>query len=107
MGLKKQQDEMSVQIVAQKYFKEFSPYVWLWVCRVVAWIWCYAYHDFESLFILFWLMHSTVVSDTKLFAKVTIYFYLPCFTSIFLFYYLINIPGLVNFDYMTTNILEW
>lgn len=42
-------------------------------------------------------MHSTVVQDTKLFAKVSIVFYLPCFTAIFLIYYLINIPRFVNF----------
>ena len=52
-------------------------------------------------------MHSTLFNDTKFFAKITIYVYLPCFVLIFLFYYCINIPRVFNYDDLSGRLYEW
>ncbi|TNV88031.1 hypothetical protein FGO68_gene5171 [Halteria grandinella] len=82
---------------ASKYYKHFSPQIWLWSCRVSIFIWVYAYHDFQSWIMLAWLMHSTLFKSTRTFIGITITYYLPIFCAIFLFYYVINIPRVVEF----------
>jgi hypothetical protein len=47
---------------------------------------------------LMWVMHSTLFKSTRRFIAVSITYYLPVFVLIFLFYYIINIPRVVNFD---------
>ena len=100
-------DESSIQVVATQYYKDFSPQIWLWICRFTCFVWCYAYHDFESWVILFWIMHSTVFKSTKFFVNMTMKLYMPAFILIFLFYYMINIPGVVEFEIMRDNIDIW
>lgn len=46
---------------------------------------------------LMWLLHSTIFSDSGLFKKWMVYFYMPAFTLIYLWYYVTNIFGLLNF----------
>ena len=47
------------------------------------------------MIVLTWFLHSTLYSSTPLFKKFMTYFYLPLFTVIFLWYYAINIYGLI------------
>jgi len=47
---------------------------------------------------LMWIMHSTLFKSTRRFIQVSITYYLPVFVLIFLFYYVINIPRVVEFD---------
>ena len=42
-------------------------------------------------------MHSTIFFSLRRFIDITIKYYLPYFTFVFLFYYIINIPSLVPF----------
>ena len=97
LAAKKQLDETSINVTAIRYYKQMSPFIWLWVCRASGFIWCYMYHSYQSLFILLWVLHSTLFQDNNLFFRVTSYFYLPIFCLIFLFYYIINIPTVVDF----------
>ena len=62
--------------------------------------WCYMYHDWQSLLVLIWLLHSTLFRSTTLFVKVTAYFYLPMFMLIVLQYYVANIYGMVDWAYI-------
>ena len=55
------------------------------------------YHDIQSVFILLWILHSTLYRDNRRFKMWMIFFYLPLFTAIFLWYYVINIYGLLIF----------
>lgn len=66
-------------------------------------VWAYAYHDFQSWFILLWLMHSTLFKSTRRFIRVTFTYYLPVFILVFLFYYVINIPQVVQFAALLTS----
>lgn len=43
-------------------------------------------------------MHSTLFKSTRKFIHITITYYLPLFFIIFLFYYVINIPRVVEFQ---------
>lgn len=45
--------------------------------------------------------------STRRFANITNKIYLPFFVAVFLFYYLINIPGVVEFQVMSDEISEW
>jgi len=47
---------------------------------------------------LMWVMHSTLFKSTRRFIQISITYYLPFFLLIFLFYYVINIPRVVEFD---------
>jgi hypothetical protein len=91
-------NDESFNQVAQKYYTHFSPQIWLWLSRFSIFIWCYAYHDFQSWFMLMWVMHSTLFKSTRRFIQVSITYYLPIFLLIFMFYYVINIPRVVEFD---------
>lgn len=39
-------DESSIMMVTKIDYSHFSPQIWLFVCRLSAFLWCYAYHDF-------------------------------------------------------------
>lgn len=96
------EEEDGVNLMAHKFYKSyythFSPQIWLWTCRVTVFLWAYAYHDFQSWVMLMWIMHSTLFKSTRRFIQVTITYYLPIFAIIFLFYYVINIPRVVEFQ---------
>lgn len=77
------------------------------VCRVVAFIWCYAYHDFQSWVLLAWIMHSTVFVSIKHFFAITVTYYLPFFLLTFVFYYVINIPRVVEFETHKASLDVW
>ena len=67
------------------------------MCRLVGFIWAYMYHDWQSVFLLTWILHSTLYRDTRNFKRFMIFFYMPIFIAIFLWYYVINIYGLLLF----------
>jgi hypothetical protein len=56
----KQLNESSIMIVTKINYRHFSPQIWFFVCRFTAFVWCYAYHDFQSWVLLGWIMHSTL-----------------------------------------------
>lgn len=94
----RQQNESSILMVATKInYKDFSPQIWFFVCRITSFIWCYAYHDFQSWVLLAWIMHSTLFKSMKSFFSITMNYYLPFFVLTFVFYYIINIPRVVEF----------
>ena len=39
----------------------------IWICRALAFVWAYCYHDWQSVVLLFWIMHSTLYRKTSLF----------------------------------------
>jgi hypothetical protein len=43
-------------------------------------------------------MHSTLVKGTERFIYISVNFYFPIFVGILLFYYIINIPRVVEFE---------
>ncbi len=43
-------------------------------------------------------MHSTLFKSTRRFIHITITYYFPIFLLIFLFYYVINIPRVIEFS---------
>ena len=47
---------------------------------------------------LLWIMHSTLVKGTETFIYISVNFYFPIFVGILLFYYIINIPRVVDFE---------
>ena len=68
----------------------------LWVCRVLSFFWIYLYHDYQSVVILVWLCHSTLFRSSRNFKRFMLFFYLPLFTLIFFWYYVINIYGFLK-----------
>ena len=75
-----------------KSIKGFMP---IWMCRTLCFVQVYCYHDIQSVFLLIWIVHSTLFRDPNLFRKWIIFCYLPLVISIFLWYYVINIFGLL------------
>jgi cytochrome c-type biogenesis protein CcmE len=69
-----------------------------WISRILAFLWAYMYHDWQSLVILAFLLHSTFYLQASTFRKWIVYFYMPSFVLIFLWYYIINIQGLIQWD---------
>ena len=67
----------------------------LWICRVLSFFWIFVYHDYQSVVVLIWFLHSTLYDNSRIFKKFMTYFYLPLFTMIFIFYYTINIYGFI------------
>ena len=57
--------------------------VLLWTCRLFCFVWMYMYHDFQSLPILLWFLHSTLYKDSVALKKWMTYLYLPLFTAVF------------------------
>jgi hypothetical protein len=47
---------------------------------------------------LMWVMHSTLFKSTRRFIYISITYYFPVFVMILLFYYVINIPRVVEFQ---------
>ena len=70
----------------------------IWICRLLAFTWAYCYHDWQSVVLLFWIMHSTLYRKTSLFKKWMLYVYMPLITAIFLWYYIINIFSFLPWD---------
>lgn len=91
-------------------WKSIESLVIRWICRVLAFVWVYLYHDWESTIILLWLLHSTVYRNNATFRKFILYFYLPYYILVFLWYYTINIEGLINWTdpaVIIANPVEW
>ena len=63
------------------------------------------YHDYQSLVPLLWLLGSTVFKRSRRFVRFTTYFFFPLMIAVYLFYFIVNIPGIViyhssRFPYM-------
>lgn len=52
-------------------------------------------------------MHSTIFHSTKKFFEITVNYYLPFFVVTFVFYYVINIPRVIEFQTMKDNLDMW
>ena len=79
-----------------EWWDRFKGGLIIWLCRLIAFVWVYCYHDFQSSIILLWILHSTLFKDQGLFKKWMMYFYMPLISLIFLWYYTINIYGLLK-----------
>jgi len=77
-------------------WKQSRTIITLFLARAFCFFWAYFYHDWQSVVPLFWLCHSFVFADSLLFKKFMLYLYLPAFTLVFLWYYIINIFGLIS-----------
>jgi hypothetical protein len=66
-----------------------------WICRLFSFVWVYLYHDWQSVIMLVWLLHSTCYLRNANFRRCILYFYLPYYLLAFLWYYTINIEGLI------------
>lgn len=78
--------------------------IMLWLCRALAFLQVYGYHDWQSLPYLIWIVHSTLYKSSKVFSICMMTVYLPCFTATYIWYYLININGIIDWgsrDYKT------
>jgi len=105
--MKKQEESVMYQVTQHFSYRDYAPQIWLMACRVAAFVWCYAYHDFQSWVLLAWLMHSTIFKSTRWFFRVTVTYYLPFFVVTFLFYYFINIPRVVEFERFASSLDLW
>lgn len=68
----------------------------LWACRIFAFVWTYMIHDYLSLLPLLWIFHSTVFDSETLFAKITLFGYLPILILQVVYYYLLNSPNVFS-----------
>ena len=66
-----------------------------WLCRLFSFVWIYMYHDWQSVILLVWLLHSTCYRQNNFFRNWILYFYLPYYIVAFLWYYSINIKGMI------------
>ena len=69
----------------------------LWLCRITCFIYVYMYHDWQSVVILVWIIHSTFFKVRNYFVEWTLRVYLPFMILNFLFMYTINLFGLINY----------
>lgn len=90
-------EEKSFFVSLKTWWNSIKDASLIWICRTIAFAWVYCYHDIQSVVILVWLLHSTIYKDQTTFKKWMIYVYMPLITAIFLWYYTINIFGLLSF----------
>jgi|LauGreDrversion4_2_1035121.scaffolds.fasta_scaffold79993_1 hypothetical protein len=69
----------------------------LWLCRALCFVLAYRYHDWQSLAPLVWLLHSACFQDRAKFVRITLYAYLPLTNINYLWYYIINVYGVVEY----------
>ena len=81
-----------------RIWKFFETGTLLNLCRILGFFWVYTYHDWQSVIILIAGLHSTFYLDARVFRKCIIYFYLPSYVIIFLWYYTTNIEGLIQYS---------
>lgn len=55
-------------------------------------------HDYQSLVFLTWILLSLAQSNNRLFVKLTTYLWLPMMILCYVWYYVTNIFGLINYD---------
>ena len=79
-------------------WRESRIVIILWACRILAFLQVYGYHDWQSLPYLLWIFHSTLYKKSIVFSIFMMCFYLPCFTSTYIWYYVININGIIRWD---------
>ena len=89
MSFKEQAPEVSDMLRQQ------IPRLVLWLCRIGCFVWAYAFHDWQSLVLLSWVITSVLVDSLHIIIKVTLKAFLPAFCLFFFFYYIVNIPGLI------------
>ena len=70
------------------------PRLLISIGRLLTIFLAYMYHDWQSFIELFWITHGTFILS-KSFANITRRVYLPMFTVITLFYYLVNIDRII------------
>lgn len=70
----------------------------LWVCRILCFITVFMYHDWQSVILLIWLLHSTIFTTKSTFVKITALIYFPLMILIFLFMFTVNIYGLIDYS---------
>lgn len=100
---------------------------WLWVCRVLCFIQVYRYHDWQSVVPLVWCLHTFMWSNKPLVStgqptgesasaavkvdpypltssdvdpkwiRITYTFYLPVMYLCYLWYFVVNIFGLIDY----------
>ena len=85
------------------FWKESEHVLILWLCRLLAFVQTYCYHDWQSLVFLIWLLHSTLYEKSSRFRLCMLIVYLPLFTATFLWYYYINIFGAVDWSQKYSN----
>ena len=80
----------------QRLWVLFRPSVILWSSRFFAFTWAYMYHDWQSVVILMWVLHSTFYQRDRTFRLFMCYFYVPWFLAALVWYYVTNIQGMIN-----------
>jgi hypothetical protein len=96
------EDKPIRKLTAADYWVIFRLPSLLNACRVLNLVVAYRYHDWLSLVPLLWVLHSAMMFKREIFVTVSLYFYLPLMACCYVFYYLINIDGLIlykNLEY--------
>lgn len=75
----------------------------LWLCRLICFFQTYRYLCWQSLVPLVWTLHSFLFQDRQRFVQITMQVYLPLFYICYLWFFIINIFGLVNYSTFASN----
>jgi hypothetical protein len=70
----------------------------LWLCRISCFVVAYQFHDYQSLVPLVWCMHSTLFRHRPRFVFMTVYIYLPIMYLTYLYYFVINVYGMLDWS---------
>jgi len=58
----------------------------------------YWLHDYQSLIPLLWLLGTTVYTNSRVFVRLTTWFFLPLMLLTYVFYFAVNVLGLVPYS---------
>lgn len=55
-------------------------------------------HDYQSLVFLTWLLTTAFQSNNRIFVRLTSFVWLPLMMAVYMWYYVINIFGMLNWS---------
>ena len=79
------------------YWAMFKLPCLLWLCRIFCLLQTFRYHSWQSLVALLWVLHSALFQDRARFCKVTLYVYLPLLCVVYLWYFVTNVYGVIDY----------
>ena len=80
------------------YWQRFKMGIMINTVRIVSFVWAYMYHDWQAIPLLLFVTHSTIYKEKRPFYYSLIFLYCPYVTLYMLFLFIVNIPGIYNFE---------
>ena len=104
---KNNKEQKKGEYLLQLWSKIQEPII-MWLARIVCFIQVYLLHDYQALVFLVWLLWTTIYENQRRFVAITACFFLPLMMVTYLFYYGVNLMGLVQYQTQSPDqLINW